>query len=640
MRKILNLDRLHERKQNVYLVQTKKHELQIMSKFLGVDELFGCGHTFNFDHEKQLINAIAQDGFLCPTCKSNSIYFKAISNNLLKDAKKRKKQSKMIETKYYYPKPTEVSDVLGEGSFGKVVSYVFKFAEKSYRNNSDPYRAFMRECIITKRVEGHPNIINLVAINGIERKFLMPCYTSTFIDYMDKFANRNDSFARINILNIYRSVKNAIQYIHSLRVCHCDIKGDNVLINVTNGLIENVILADFGVSLYFHDIGVESRVVRPYFGNVRYKSPDMLDIIVNRKEVLMGFDQVAAADKWAFGVTMFELVLDKAFIPRNIESTPYAIMYALYNMNGPIMTKDIYGRRFVDIANYFKSYGNNDREKKFIEEMEHIMSFEPEKRMWISQDPTYGINDKQLKRFRKIERKEMDTTLFWPDFYMLQIGSKLEYRKFPSVSSSSSHLSEISKFTENILAYKDVTIAFLKFVQEKLRQALNINKNNNNNTNDEKIKYNIESTIEQTIALCAHVLYDFQVLEITEHELDKEFVENRERDYTKCFIACYIAVLYYSINKDWQDLYIIKHVEEYIKPEKLDISSIKDFANNIIEFYDYDIIDINNDKNRLQHRTLEMMLSSLTSSRQIVYEKETDLTKANEKKRKLNEERE
>jgi serine/threonine protein kinase len=650
MKKLWNLNRLHERKHKVYLMRTPTHGLQIMSKFHGVDKMWGCGHTFDVDEEKKLVETLKNANSLCPKCKSNAIYFKTISNNFFKDAKRLQKQNEIIGTKYYYPDPVEYYDSLGKGSFGTVTGYVFKFAEKDFMNNykEEDFTSkdikiiddlFMKECIITKHAEGHPNIINLIAIHRIKRSFLMPVYSVSAFQYMKNVHySRDHGRIKSDILTIYRCVKNAIQYIHSLYICHCDISSGNILIKVDpySGTIKNVILVDFGMSLYFYDTGPYSRIAPLDFYNDSYQSPDILNIIVNKKKDLMGFEEFAAADKWAFGSTIYQLALKRQLIPYT-EKTPDAIYSYLYDK---ILTKENDRGRYVDIAGYFHDYGrvkndygqnvDDEKELKFIEEMEHLMNFAPEARTWISTEPHYGMKDEERRRFRKIQRKPVDYTLgTWPNFYMLQDqSSSLEYRTFSNLTDSLN----ISKFTENILAYKDANIAFFEFVKKKYDDKW---RNTKDDTHYKNIKYNIEGVIAQTIELCIRVFYDFQVVEIGKDESDEEFLANRKRDYTKCLIACYVAVLYYSINKEWHDDHIIKYIEDYIKSYTLTISAINNFAYEIIEFYDYDIIDIDNMKYNSSHIDIDVILYMFKRSRDSVYENEVNKLKTNDKKRKL-----
>ena len=89
----------------------------------------------------------------------------------------------------------------------------------------------------------------------------------------------------------------AIQACHENGVLHADIKPDNILLH--NG---NIQLCDFGSSVECHDL-YESGIVT--WMTLNYAPPEI------KQSNNVGF----AADVWAFGMTLFELIHDMEHSP-------------------------------------------------------------------------------------------------------------------------------------------------------------------------------------------------------------------------------------------------------------------------------------------------------------------------------------
>jgi serine/threonine protein kinase len=83
----------------------------------------------------------------------------------------------------------------------------------------------------------------------------------------------------------------AIEYLHSLKLIHGDIKGVNVLVSPD----EEALLCDFGLAKYFDDTQTSASIHGQ--GSSRWQSP----------EILMGGPRSFAGDVWSFGMTIYQV---------------------------------------------------------------------------------------------------------------------------------------------------------------------------------------------------------------------------------------------------------------------------------------------------------------------------------------------
>ena len=91
---------------------------------------------------------------------------------------------------------------------------------------------------------------------------------------------------------------NALNALKQIKVLHCDIKPDNILVTESMAMLK---LADFGSAMYINEIDVT-----PYLISRFYRAP----------EIILGclpFDY--AVDVWSVGCTLYELYTGKILLP-------------------------------------------------------------------------------------------------------------------------------------------------------------------------------------------------------------------------------------------------------------------------------------------------------------------------------------
>ncbi|KAG6329872.1 hypothetical protein ID866_9218 [Astraeus odoratus] len=166
------------------------------------------------------------------------------------------------------------------------------------RDEEDAIRGFLREAHTWSKLN-HENVLPL---RGIATEF---DHTISLVsEWMEK-RNAHDyvQSADVDPRPVIKGIANGLKYLHCREagmVVHGDLKGINVLIS-NNG---QALLTDFGLSCLSNSSCSVSRS-DPAGGSLRWSAPEVLD----------GAVPSAAADVWAFGMTVLELFTRKYPFP-------------------------------------------------------------------------------------------------------------------------------------------------------------------------------------------------------------------------------------------------------------------------------------------------------------------------------------
>ncbi|GAM25313.1 hypothetical protein SAMD00019534_084880, partial [Acytostelium subglobosum LB1] len=161
-------------------------------------------------------------------------------------------------------------------------------SERSRRNNLNE--------IALMRYFKHPNIvsyINSYEMNDEEIWMLM--------EYMDggtiQEAIQNFSFTEKYVAYILKQILHALEYLHSLRIAHRDLKSANIMINSK----AEVKLVDFGFSIDLTDLGADIHMC----GSPYWMSPEMIQ--EKPHDTLV--------DIWSLGIVAAEMM--KGVVPHH-----------------------------------------------------------------------------------------------------------------------------------------------------------------------------------------------------------------------------------------------------------------------------------------------------------------------------------
>lgn len=192
-------------------------------------------------------------------------------------------------------------------ALGRAVA--IKSLRKELQQNAQSREEFIREARLTAMLD-HPAILpvyNLCGTGDGDLHLAMKVlHGISFKDYLAKTSERyaagniknfDEDNALINRLNIFIKVCEAMAYVHSKNIIHCDLKPENIML----GQYGEVYIIDWGIA---REYGDTAAVPQKVMGTPRYIAP----------ENLLHQPCDHRSDIYSLGVILFELVtLNQAF---------------------------------------------------------------------------------------------------------------------------------------------------------------------------------------------------------------------------------------------------------------------------------------------------------------------------------------
>lgn len=205
--------------------------------------------------------------------------------------------------------------MVGRGQFGRVFFGIHRktgslYALKELDHNRFPTHQFLREFRFLVMLQ-HPNIVTCWACEyvGLHRYLVTDyCEGGTLRQMME----RSGALPVAQGLELVAGILAGLEHAHDQGIIHCDIKPENILINLQGDrLIPRI--ADFGIARLSQELDRVETVSSGMSGSPAYMAP----------ERFYGQHSVSA-DLYAVGVILYELLLGN----RPFSGTPGALMSA------------------------------------------------------------------------------------------------------------------------------------------------------------------------------------------------------------------------------------------------------------------------------------------------------------------------
>lgn len=195
------------------------------------------------------------------------------------------------------PEDWETSEIIGQGSFGRVLFGQDKQTKVLLAIKEIPLIDLNNISAVAEEVEilsqlSHPNIVSYMGSKtDNERLFIFMEYISggTIHSLLNKYKRFSESLIRTYTYQILKG----LEYLHYHNIVHRDIKGTNILVN-SQGTCK---LADFGSAKKI--IGMER--TSSITGTINWMAP----------EVIKGTGHGRYADIWSIGCIIIEMATSK-----------------------------------------------------------------------------------------------------------------------------------------------------------------------------------------------------------------------------------------------------------------------------------------------------------------------------------------
>jgi serine/threonine protein kinase len=199
---------------------------------------------------------------------------------------------------------------LGQGSYAKVFK-VFHlasgklFALKIVEKVSPEVTERTLDEIESVMAMDHPNICKIHCYAEDDKAIYIIMDLIDGCDFL-QFLKQYPEILLKNLKLLWKIVEHliaAIDYIHSIRgVVHCDIKLQNIMVEISDSVVQYIKLIDFGFCKDVSDVALFNG------GTSNYMAP----------EILLRCSKGFGRDIWAFGITLFALLTGN--FPSQLES--------------------------------------------------------------------------------------------------------------------------------------------------------------------------------------------------------------------------------------------------------------------------------------------------------------------------------
>ena len=320
-------------------------------------------------------------------------------------------ENKIQKSDLEFPKNNEI----GHGAFGKVLLAVVKstgekvaikkvFQDRRYKNRELPIMLELH----------HPNIVELKsyyktkAENKSDDEFFLNCIMEyvplTLSNLISKNRKTKSKFSPIILKLFSFQMLKCIGYLHSLGICHRDIKPQNILIDPKDYTLK---LCDFGCAKHLKK--TESNI--SYICSRFYRPPEL---------VVGATYYTPQVDVWSMGCVIAELVINvPIFQGKSATDQLKEIIKVLgtpneeqiKNMGGKIIKVDKLPK--CEKKNWKEFFRGKINDELYFDLVDKLLVYEPQKRLGPYQAMCHPFFDELKKKEVHLpDNKQLPTHLF------------------------------------------------------------------------------------------------------------------------------------------------------------------------------------------------------------------------------------
>ena len=276
----------------------------------------------------------------------------------------------------------------GSGAFSKVFkvncegsNYAFKVTQNKSNKNA------LNEALILKKLNKAkcPYILNLVRFgySNILESFILQ---TNYYEYDLGYIIKKVSISEFNKCHIYECISKGLNYLHSNKIIHCDVKPQNILVSRNLKIVK---ICDFNISVINNLKSISSNT---YKVSRFYRPPELF---LKKK-----FSE--KIDIWSFGIIMYEMESRKNFIINN--GNIYTYLANIQDLIGEIKFNDSdikfvkktlkYDELFTLFSNYKVDSAliNTLSENKYFPLIKNCLKYNEKERYSASQVCDFFIN--------------------------------------------------------------------------------------------------------------------------------------------------------------------------------------------------------------------------------------------------------
>ena len=188
------------------------------------------------------------------------------------------------------------SIIVGKGTYAEVYKLIFDSSEVACKITSKDeddvhHPATLREISLLSVLQkiNHPNIISIygLEINHCDSILIyMPLYETNLRNFLIQRKKFKSCW-------IIEGIVKGLQFLHSINICHRDLKTENILLSIAD---KNIKLCDFGLCRFSTNSESTLKIVSP-----PYRPPE---ILINKN---IGCVDMYKIDVWSLGCIIYEI---------------------------------------------------------------------------------------------------------------------------------------------------------------------------------------------------------------------------------------------------------------------------------------------------------------------------------------------